>query len=272
MSNIKQPVLTSDQITEITNYVNAYRAKNRAPPLIWDTTIAEFSQQWSYYLVSNDEFKHSGNNMYGENLAYFQGYGRDTMGLIKKAIDLWYDEIKLYDFKNPGFSHATGHFTCLVWKSSTHFGMGFSINTATNAVDVTMNTSPPGNYSGRYEENVLPLMPTPMPSPANSPKSGKKRYVPKHIHVQIPYVMQKYTGKKLLAEEQSSEMSYPDCSLNNYIPIVHLSAKPTGPSLNKLLLIRSLYNLLNQVQANYPTGILINSVNDIIHSVNNMNI
>jgi hypothetical protein len=223
-------------------------------------------------LVSNDEFKHSGNNLYGENLAYFQGYGRDTMGLIKKAIDLWYDEIKLYDFKNPGFSHATGHFTCLVWKSSTHFGMGFSINTATNAVDITMNTSQPGNYSGRYEENVLPLMPTPMPSPANSPKSGKKKYVPKHIHVQIPYVMQKYTGKKLLAEEQSSEMSYPDCSLNNYRQVVHLSATPQGPSLNKLLLIRSLYNLLNQVQANYPTVMLINSVNQIIHSVNNMNI
>jgi len=269
MSNIKQPVLTSDQIAEITNYVNAYRAKNQAPPLIWDATIAEFSQQWSYYLVSNDEFKHSGNNMYGENLAYFQGYGRDTMGLIKKAIDLWYDEIKLYDFKNPGFSHATGHFTCLVWKSSTHFGMGFSINTATNAVDVTMNTSPPGNYSGKYEENVLPLLPlvpTPMPSPT------RKTYVPKHIHVNIPSIVQKHTGKKLSAEEPSSEMSYPDCSLNNYIPIVHLSATPPGPSLNKLLLIRSLYNLLNQVQANYPTGILINSVNDIIHSVNNMNI
>lgn len=99
MSNIQQPVLTSDQIIEITNYINAYRAKNQAPPLVWDPIIAQFSQQWSYYLVSNDEFKHSGNNLYGENLAYFQGYGSDVMGLMKKSIDLWYDEIKLYSWR-----------------------------------------------------------------------------------------------------------------------------------------------------------------------------
>lgn len=272
MSNIHQPVLTSDQIVEITNYVNAYRAKNQAPPMRWDPTIAEFSQHWSYYLVSNNQFKHSGNRLYGENLAYFQGYGSDVMGLIKKSIDLWYEEIVLYDFKKPGFSHATGHFTCLVWKSSTHFAMGISINTATNAVDVTMNTSPPGNYAGEYEENVLPLVPIPVPSPASSPKSAKKIYIPKHIHVNIPSIIQKYTGKKISADEPTSEMSYPDCSSNPYTPVVHLSATPPGPSLNKLLLIRSLYNLLNQVQANYPTGVLINSVNDIIHSVNNMNI
>lgn len=270
MSTIQQPVLTSAHIAEITNYVNAYRAQNQAPPMTWDPTIAQFSQQWSYYLVSNNQFKHSGNNLYGENLAYFQGYGSDTMGLIKKSIDLWYDEIKLYDFKNPGFSHATGHFTCLVWKSSTKFAMGFSINTATNAVDVTMNTSPPGNYSGKYEENVLPLVPTPMPSPASSPKSAKKKYVPKHIHVNIPSIMQKYPRTKLSADEPVSEMSYPDCSHNT--PIVHLSATPPGPSLNKIVLINSLYNLLNQVQGGYATGMIIASINDIIHSVNNMNI
>jgi Cysteine-rich secretory protein family len=269
MSTIQQPVLTSDQITEITHYVNAYRAKNQAPPLIWDTTIAQFSQQWSYYLVSNNEFKHSGNNLYGENLAYFQGYGSDLIRLIKKSIDLWYEEIALYDFKNPGFSHATGHFTCLVWKSSTHFGMGFSINTATNAVDITMNTSPPGNYSGKYEENVLPLTPAPILPGVPRPKPMPK---PKHIHVNIPSIIQKYPGTKLSAYDPSSEMSYPDCSLNNYTPVIHLSATPPGPSINKILLIHSLYNLLNQVQSSYATTTIINSITDLIHSVNNMNI
>lgn len=83
---IQQPVLTTNQITEITNYVNAYRAKNQAPPLIWDATIAEFSQSWSFYLISNNEFKHSGNHLYGENLAYFQGYGTDVMALLKKQL------------------------------------------------------------------------------------------------------------------------------------------------------------------------------------------
>ena len=269
MSTIQQPVLTSDQITEITNYVNAYRAKNQAPPLAWDATIAQFSQQWAYYLVSNNEFKHSGNNLYGENLAYFQGYGSDVMGLMKKSIDLWYDEIKLYDFNNPGFSHGTGHFTCLVWKSSTKFAMGFSINTATNAVDITMNTSPPGNYIGQFQENVLPLAPTPILPRVPTPKPARK---PKHIHVNIPSIIQKYPTTKLSADEVYDSDEVYDCSLNSYIPVIHLSAVSPQPSLNKQLLIRAMYNLLNQVQSNYTTIIIINSINDIIHTLNNMNI
>jgi len=272
MSAIQQPVLTSDQITEITNYINAYRAKNQAPPLTWDTTIAQFSQQWSYYLLSKNEFRHSGNNLYGENLAYFQGYGSDVMGLLKKAIDLWYDEITLYDFKNPGFSHATGHFTCLVWKSSTKFAMGISINTTTNAVDITMNTSPPGNYQGQYQDNVLPLAPTPMvpgvPSQKPTPKPKPK---PRHIHVNIPSIIQKYPRMRLSADEPDSE-EISDCSLNYYSPVIHLSAISPSPSLNKQVLLRLLYNLLNQSQANRPSILLINSINEIIHYINNTNI
>jgi glioma pathogenesis-related protein 2 len=266
MSTIHQPVLTSDHITEITNYVNAYRAKNQAPPLMWDTTIAQFSQQWSYYLLSKNEFRHSGNNLYGENLAYFQGYGSDAMGLIKKAIDLWYDEITLYDFNNPGFSHATGHFTCLVWKASTKFAMGISINTATNAVDVTMNTSPPGNYQGQYQENVLPLAPSPILPRVPTPKPLRK---PKHIHLNIPYIIQKYPRMKLSADEPDAEMEF-DCSLNSYDPVIHLSAN-APPSINKQVLIRLLYNLLNQVQSNQPNIMAINSISEIIHYINNTN-
>lgn len=80
---ILQPVLTPEQITEITNYVNAYRTTNQAPPLAWDDTIHTASQGWSFNLVSNGIFVHSKNPLYGENLAYFQGYGTDVIYLIK---------------------------------------------------------------------------------------------------------------------------------------------------------------------------------------------
>ena len=140
--SIQQITLTIDQKNEIANYINQYRANHQSPPLIWDDTIASFSQQWSFYLLSNNLFQHSGSALYGENLAYFEGYGSDLITLLKKAVDNWYNEISLYDFNNPGFSTTTGHFTCLVWKSSTRFGMGFSIDTNGNKVDITMNTSP----------------------------------------------------------------------------------------------------------------------------------
>lgn len=179
MATIDQPILSPEQISEITAYVNAYRHTNQAPPLVWDPTIANFAQNWSHYLLSNDVFQHSGTTQYGENLAQFQGYGTDVMVQLKKAVDLWYAESASYNYNDPNYSASVGHFTCLVWVSSTSFGMGFSINTMTDTVDIVMNTSPPGNVIGQFVQNVLPAtnpppvaapepIPTPMPMPTHT--------------------------------------------------------------------------------------------------------
>jgi hypothetical protein len=39
-----------------------------------------------------------------------------------QAVQMWYDEISLYNFSRPGFSAATGHFTQIVWATSTQLG------------------------------------------------------------------------------------------------------------------------------------------------------
>ena len=147
---------TLAQQTEITNYINAYRAKHQSPGLTWNNNISAVSQQWSDYLLSTKQFQHSGNKLYGENLAFFQGYGSNLVNLVKIAIDAWYKEIKYYNFQKPGFSQKTGHFTCLIWKSSTQFGVGIAYDKVTRSSYITMNTYPPGNVAGRYTKNVLP--------------------------------------------------------------------------------------------------------------------
>ena len=155
--SVEQPTLTQEQKNEITDYINMYRAKHSAPPITYDDTAAAFSQNWAAYLASTGLFEHSTNREYGENLAYFRGYGNKMMELIKKSIDLWYEEISLYDFENPGFSSETGHFTCLIWKNQTSFGMGYAYNPDTDVVNVNQNVSPSCNIMGGFEENVLPL-------------------------------------------------------------------------------------------------------------------
>jgi len=174
MSNII--TLTPNQQSAVAAYINMYRAKNQAPPLTYNPTITVFSQQWSSYLLSNNLFQHSGTQLYGENLAYFEGYGTDPVALIKLAIDAWYNEISLYNFNSPGFSEATGHFTCLVWLASRDFGIAIAFDPVTTKAVITMNTSPPGNVIGEFQQNVLPLVtlppspvPVPVPVPVPSP-------------------------------------------------------------------------------------------------------
>jgi len=202
---IVQPNLTSQNIIDITNYINAYRAKNQAPPIIWDNTIASFSQNWSYYMTSNNLFQHSGTPIYGENISFFQGYGTDIMKLIFLAIDGWYNEISLYDFSNPGFSDATGHFTCLVWLSTTSFGMGISINKNTNKVYISFNSSPPGNIIGEFQQNVLPLnsnIPSPVPLPPIPPvpiKTTNKNMVIRQLLEIINEINYRYNPNSIIA-------------------------------------------------------------------------
>ena len=163
--------LTAQQKTEISDYINEYRALHQAPALLWNDTIGKFSQSWSLYLLQNKVFKHSGNKLYGENLAYFQGHGTEIMKILKLAVDNWYNEVKSYNFAKPGFAASTGHFTCLVWKSSTSFAMGISIDNTSQTAYITMNTSPPGNYIGQFQQNVLApvLVPVPVPIPVPVP-------------------------------------------------------------------------------------------------------
>jgi hypothetical protein len=74
------------------------------------------------------------------------------------CVKSWYNEVKKYNFKNPGFAMATGHFTQLVWKSSTRLGLGLAAGKhgRSNAYYCVAEYSPPGNYANEFRENVLP--------------------------------------------------------------------------------------------------------------------
>lgn len=70
----------------------------------------------------------------------------------ERAITAFYDEISLYDYGAPGLSAATGHFTQLVWKATTHVGMARSLD----GKYLVANYLPPGNSgpAGAFAGNV----------------------------------------------------------------------------------------------------------------------
>ena len=95
----------------------------------------------------NDELKQR--NL-GQNLAFVSG-GNVTANRIS---DMWYDELKDYDFGKPGYASNTGHFTQLVWRDTKQIGIGRA--SKGHSVFVAGNYSPAGNVQGRFEENVKP--------------------------------------------------------------------------------------------------------------------
>ncbi len=130
---------------------NAVRAKHCAPPLTWSKKLAEVAQTWANTLRDKGcVFGHSPGGKYGENLA------AGTVGALdpSSTVGMWYDEIKLYKFPNGGFSMQTGHFTQVVWRSTTQVGCGH-VECKGNDIYVC-NYDPPGNWEGQYRAEVLP--------------------------------------------------------------------------------------------------------------------
>lgn len=254
--SVDQAVFTYAQKAELTDYVNAYRAKHNSPPLLWDDTISAFAQEYSLYLVTNNLFQHSNKEGYGENLAYFQGYPNEMMTLIKKSIDLWYDEIKLYNFNYPGYSPSTGHFTCLVWKSSTRFGMGYSFNNDTKVVDITMNTAPPGNIIGQFQQNVsqpngtIP-QPTPTPYPIPTPSPAP---IPYPTPTPIPY-----PTPTPIPVPTPTPIPYP---IPTPIPF-----PPYDATEDIRRIVSLIYSLMNMINRKRPMRTLIYTVDEIISNL-----
>ncbi|KAG0215363.1 hypothetical protein BGX28_000103 [Mortierella sp. GBA30] len=123
---------------------NKYRAKHQAPPLTWNDDAEQFGNDWIQQCV----FDHSENGPYGENLSG----GRET---FVAAIDGWYDEVDMYDYNQPGYKKATGHFTQVVWKGTK--SVGCAKKDCGGSMLYICEYDPPGNVddSRSFRENVL---------------------------------------------------------------------------------------------------------------------
>lgn len=140
--------LTAVQQTMLAEH-NKDRAQHCAPPLSWSPQLAQVAQTWANSLRDRGcLFEHS-RGSYGENLA------AGTTGALppEAVVAMWYDEVAKYRFPDGGFGMDTGHFTQLVWRSTTQVGCGMS---QCKGMDIWVcNYDPAGNVEGEYGSNVL---------------------------------------------------------------------------------------------------------------------
>ncbi|XP_016095554.1 Golgi-associated plant pathogenesis-related protein 1-like [Sinocyclocheilus grahami] len=133
---------------------NQYRKQHQAPELTYSDELCSAAHKWADHMLSNKALAHSDTDN-GENVFYSYNSDKNTP-TGKEAVDSWYSEIKDYSFNTPGNQPKTGHFTQVVWKSSTELGVGLA--TDGNTVFVVGQYKPAGNITnaGYYEQNVLP--------------------------------------------------------------------------------------------------------------------
>jgi uncharacterized protein YkwD len=148
-------MLNQREIKEITEHINMYRAKHSSPQIEYDSAISNNSQTWSDYLLNNSKFAHSNNILYGENLYFSYGSSLSKINQIKHSIDIWYSEILNYDFSKNSHQMHTGHFSALIWKSSTKFGIGYA--ESKSKCIICLNTNPVGNIAGMYKNNIISI-------------------------------------------------------------------------------------------------------------------
>ncbi|KAH7132118.1 CAP domain-containing protein [Dendryphion nanum] len=177
---------TDDSVFRSTalNITNTYRRQHNASALVWNDTLAEFAKGVSSGCV----FEHSG-GPHGENLA--SGYPNTSASIIA-----WGQERKDYDFKKGDFNKATGHFTQLVWKSTTSLGCSRTLcngRKKSNAAKgdaapgwyLVCEYSPPGNVLGAFAQNVqvqVPVEKRPEGEREGDPRVPEKEECPQGAH------------------------------------------------------------------------------------------
>ena len=90
---------------------------------------------------------------YGENIYLATGLTK-VSGAV--PAQMWYDEIRMYDFAKATFNPQTGHFTQLIWKNTKEMGVAMIVKN--KKIWVVANYAPPGNVVGQFKEQVPPLI------------------------------------------------------------------------------------------------------------------
>ncbi|XP_044574347.1 uncharacterized protein LOC123258417 isoform X3 [Cotesia glomerata] len=134
---------------------NYYRNRHGVPALRLNKQLCKTSQDWANILATKGRLEHRANIEYGENLYCMWSSNPKTIVNGDEPVNDWYAEETQHQYNREPTTLKTGHFTQIVWRSSTELGVGMARN-RNGEVYVVCNYNPAGNFLGSFMENVLP--------------------------------------------------------------------------------------------------------------------
>ncbi|KNA19125.1 hypothetical protein SOVF_064380 [Spinacia oleracea] len=145
----RNPTPSYEPTSDIYLYLKAQNDARKAvgvPPLSWDNRLAAYAQWYANQRRYDCALQHS-NGPYGENI--FWGSGGFNWSPASAA-QYWVDEIKWYDYNSNSCAYGKdcGHYTQIVWRSSTRIGCAKVFCYNGRGTFITCNYDPPGNYIG----------------------------------------------------------------------------------------------------------------------------
>ncbi len=156
MNAVAQNDTATVTIQQILDAHNAYRTEVNVPALTWSDELAQYAQSWANELATNrgcnmqhrpHDDNDPWNQKYGENI--FSGGGTNWSPTVLDAVSDWASEKKDFnpDSKECNSGGICGHYTQMVWKSTTQVGCGVATCSDGNVI-VVCNYNPAGNMVG----------------------------------------------------------------------------------------------------------------------------
>ena len=146
----REPAAQTSQDPQVASFLKVHNEARKAvgvPPLKWSPDLATYAQAWANHLASGGgTLVHRTGSPYGENLAG----GRGGAASPTRAAEYWLSERN--DYRHGPFgtqAEAVGHYTAMVWQTTTHVGFGTAVSENGTWV-VVANYSPAGNVVGQY--------------------------------------------------------------------------------------------------------------------------
>jgi pathogenesis-related protein 1 len=139
---------------------NRWRRLAGVPLITYSDELADSAQEWADRLQEDlhCKMKHSqSNGRYGENIywaspALWSDGQREIQEITAKTVvDKWGQEQRDYDYKRNRCSKGKlcGHYTQVVWKTTTEVGCGFAVCDDTLEQVWVCHYSPAGNWTGQ---------------------------------------------------------------------------------------------------------------------------